>query len=75
MLGLLEAILALALVAVLVVALMVGGILAWGFRRTMSKTDEEPDPPEVVELRGRLDGGQISLVEYGERLRALRRRK
>jgi hypothetical protein len=73
-LGLLVGLLAIALVAVLVVGLMAAGMLAWGFRRTMSTTEQE-EPPEVVELRRRLDGGEISLVEYGERLRALRRRK
>jgi len=74
-LGLLEVLAAITVVAVLVVGLMAAGMLAWGFRRTMSRPEAEEDPPEVVELRRRLDGGEISLVEYDERLRALRRPK
>ncbi len=74
LLGLLEGIAVMALAAVLVVALMMAGMLAWGFRSTMSRHVEE-DPPAVVELKRRLDGGEISLVEYEEGLRALRRRR
>lgn len=74
-LGLLEVLAAIAVVAVLVVGLMAAGMLAWGFSRTMSRREAEADPPEVVELRRRLDGGEISLVEYQERLRELRRRR
>ncbi|HEY5628579.1 MAG TPA: hypothetical protein VIR16_03630 [Candidatus Limnocylindrales bacterium] len=74
-LGLLVGILGMALIALLVVGLMAAGMLAWGFQRTMAKTEEKEDPPEVAELRRRLDGGEISLVEFNERMRALRRRK
>lgn len=73
MLGLLGGILVIALVAVLVVVLMVAGMLAWGFRRTMTTVDDPAEDPAVKELKRRLAAGEISRDEYEYRRRELER--
>ena len=59
---------AISLIVPLIITAAIIGVIVWSIRRTMPTRED----PAIAELKGRLDRGEISPVEYEVRMRALR---